>query len=184
MSTMNRLSMTLVSGFSLVLVVTHPPAAAQSLEPQMQETQAAPGYRSDSAASARLWQEGDPGHRLHLRGRVTSTAGSPVSGAGITMWQADGGGNYHEQRYQAQIFTRDNGEFRLTTAVPGQYYGLMHIHVMISHPDYQPLSTQILFRGDPSLMAEDEELAILLEEVRNEKGKAMVGSVEFVLEPL
>lgn len=142
-----------------------------------------PEYQPDVPSSARFWQEGDPGQRLHLRGRITSTSGSPVAGAGITLWQADGAGEYHGDRYRAQLFTGDNGEFRLTTAVPGQYYGLKHIHVMISHPDYQPLTTQILFRGDPALLPEDEDLAILLEEVRHEDGTVMVGSVEFVLEP-
>lgn len=177
MSMIIRLSSTLASGLCALLVFVHPPAAAQSPQPQTQET------RADSIAAARLWQEGDPGQRLHLRGRVTSTAGTPVSGAGVVLWQADGAGHYHEQRYRAQVFTLDNGEFRLTTAVPGQYYGLKHIHVMVSHPDYHPLSTQILFRGDPALTPEDSELAILLEEVGNEEGKVMVGSVEFVLEP-
>lgn len=177
MGMINRLSSTLISGLCALWVVAQPPAAAQSPQPQTQET------RADSVAAARLWQEGDPGQRLHLRGRVTSTAGTPVSEAGVILWQADGAGHYHEQRYRAQVFTRDNGEFRLTTAVPGQYYGLKHIHVMVSHPDYHTLSTQILFRGDPALMPEDEKLAILLEEVGNEQGKVMVGSVEFVLEP-
>ena len=142
------------------------------------------GYAMDSPSSVRLWQEGDPGQRLHLRGRVTSSLGMPIAGAGVTVWQADGAGDYHEQRYRAHLFTRDNGEFRLTTAVPGQYFGLKHIHIMISHPDYQPLNTQILFRGDPALAPEDEDLAILLEVVREEDGGVMVGSVEFMLEPL
>lgn len=146
-------------------------------------THTGPEYQTDAPSSARFWQEGDPGQRLHLRGRVTSTSGSPLVGAGITLRQADGAGEYHGDRYRAQLFTGDNGEFRLTTAVPGQYYGLKHIHVMISHPDYQPLTTQILFKGDPALLPENEDLAILLEEVRHQDGTIMVGSVEFVLEP-
>ena len=176
-----RRTLTLVLCALLLLLCM--PVAAQNAQIPTRATYAGPEYQSDVPANARLWQDGDPGQRLHLRGRVTSTAGSPVSGAGITLWQADGAGDYHEQRYRAQLFTGDNGEFRLTTAVPGQYYGLKHIHVMIAHPDYQPLTTQILFRGDPALMPDDDDLAILLEEVRHERGKVMVGSVEFVLEP-
>ena len=176
MRTVNNPSGYLVFTLGLLLLLFSLPVSAQN-------TQAGPEYQAEIPSNARLWQDGDPGQRLHLRGRVTSTAGSPVSGAGITLWQADGAGNYHEQRYRAQLFTGENGEFRLTTVLPGQYFGLKHIHLVISHPDYQPLTTQILFRGDPALLPEDEDLAILLEEVRHEGGMVMMGSVEFVLEP-
>ena len=140
---------------------------------------------AESAPSAaRLWQDGDPGQRLHLRGRVMSAAGEPVQGAQLVMWQADGSGSYQPDRYRARLYTTEAGEFRLTTAVPGQYYGLAHIHVMVSHPNYQPLTTRILFKGDPHLQAADEALAILLEEVRSEDATVMVGNVQFVLDPL
>ena len=157
-------------------------AAAQS-EPT-RSTGAGPEYRDTALSSARLWQDGDPGERLHLRGRVVSVGGEPVDGAQLIMWQADGGGSYHPERYRTRLYTAENGEFRLTTAVPGQYYGLAHIHVMVSHPNFQPLTTRVLFKGDPYLGEADDDLAIMLEEVRKDDATVMVGSVQFVLEPL
>ncbi|MCB1742451.1 MAG: hypothetical protein KDK91_18895 [Gammaproteobacteria bacterium] len=151
-------------------------------------TNSGPEYRatpdSRSASSARLWQDGDPGQPLDLRGRILSTDGKPVSGAIITLWQADGGGQYHPERYRAQLVSATNGEFRLATAVPGQYYGVKHIHLTVSHDQYRPLTTRILFKGDPNLSESDADLAILLEEVRAQDRVLMVGSVELVLEPL
>ncbi len=159
------------------------PAQAQQRDPT-RATSPGPEYTGSAPHTARLWQEGDPGDRLHLRGRVLGTNGQPVPGAEIQLWQADGTGSYQRERYRAILNTDERGEFRLTTVVPGQYFGVKHIHLIIAHPNYQYLSTRILFKGDPNLGPEDEDLAILLEQVRMDDATVMVGSVEFVLEPI
>jgi protocatechuate 3,4-dioxygenase beta subunit len=100
------------------------------------------------------------------------------------MWQTDGSGSYRGMRYRAVLQSADNGEFRVTTVVPEQYYGAKHIHVIITHPAYRPLTTRILFKGDPHVSADNEDLAILLEEVHADGASVMVGGVEFVLAPL
>lgn len=178
-----RLSGAIAYTVLTVLLLAPPqPVAAQSERAPTRSTPAGPEYAPGDASGGRLWREGDPGQRLHLRGRVLSTSGEPVAGAEVRTWQADGGGNYRPE-YRAVLVTTDKGEFRLTTAVPEQYFGERHIHIAINHPDFHPLTTRILFRGDPNLRPGNEDLAILLEEVRTEGSTVMVGSVEFLLEP-
>jgi protocatechuate 3,4-dioxygenase beta subunit len=167
-----------------LLLVGAESTGAQSGSAPTRSTHPGPEYQDETPSTAHLWEDGDPGQRLHLRGRVISTSGAPLAGAEIVLWQADGAGSYHPERYRARLISRENGEFRVTTALPGTHYGLKHIHVMLTHPDYQPLTTRILFRGDPMLDPEDEDLAILLEEVRNESRTVLVGNVQFVLAPI
>lgn len=171
-----------IAVFTMALLWPAPPAAAQTDRSPTRSTPAGPEFAPGEPSSGRLWRDGDPGQRLHLRGRVLSTSGAPITGAEVQTWQADGSGTYRPQ-YRALLTSTDNGEFRLTTAVPGQYYGEKHIHITISHPDFHPLTTRILFRNDPNLRSGNEDLAIALEEVRSEGKSVMVGSVEFVLEP-
>jgi protocatechuate 3,4-dioxygenase beta subunit len=157
--------------------------AVAAEQPPTRATGPGPEYTGDAPATAQLWRDGDPGQRLHLRGRVVSTTGSPIDGAEVLLWQADGAGSYHEDRYRARLIANERGEFSVTSALPGQYYGVKHIHVMISHPAYRSLTSRILFRGDPNLPPEDEDLAVLLEEVRMEDRSVLVGDVQFVLAP-
>jgi protocatechuate 3,4-dioxygenase beta subunit len=159
-------------------------AAQQPREPTPQ-TSLGPEYQPDSPNATRLWQQGDPGQRLHLQGRVLATSGRPVAGAQVQMWQADGAGEYHDRRYRAALETGADGGFRLTTALPGQYWGAKHIHVVVTHPGHQPLQTRILFKGDPHVNeAAYGDLAILLEEVHKDDETVLVGGVEFVMQPI
>jgi protocatechuate 3,4-dioxygenase beta subunit len=159
-------------------------AAQQSLEPTP-ETALGPEYSSDAQATTRLWAPGDPGQRLHLRGRVLASTGQPIAGAQLQVWQADGAGAYHDDRYRATFQSGEDGGFRLTTALPGQYWGAKHIHVVVMHPDYAPLPTRILFKGDPYLdEAAHDDLAVSLEEVHMEGSPVLLGGVELVMRPL
>lgn len=140
---------------------------------------------ADAPSTVRLWQAGDHGQRLNVRGRVLSATGGPLSGATIQLWQADGTGAYREDRYRTSFPTADDGTFRLSTVLPGQYWGAKHIHVIVSHPQHQPLHTQVLFKGDPYLSSSPEgELVMVTEEVRIEDETILVGGVEFLLQPL
>ena len=145
---------------------------------------------SDSAASSQseanvvLWQPGDPGERLFLRGRVVDPGGRPLSGAQISLRQADGTGSYHPVRYRATFKTASDGTFSVSTVLPGQYWGAKHIHLTVRHEAQGQLTTRILFKGDPHLNeAGDHEFAILLEQVRKDGETVLVGGVELVLPP-
>ncbi len=131
-----------------------------------------------------LWQPGDPGDRLFLRGRVLGASGRPLAGAVLRLRQADGTGSYHEYRYKAVLETAEDGSFSVSTVLPGQYWGEKHIHVSVSHQGYEQLVTRILFKGDPNLESGSYyEHVILLEEVHKDGEKVLVGGVEFVLTP-
>jgi protocatechuate 3,4-dioxygenase beta subunit len=133
-------------------------------------------------ASVVLWQPGDPGERLFLRGRVLDPSGRPLAGALVALRQADGNGNYHDVRYRAMLQTAKDGSFSVSTVLPGQYWGAKHIHVLVRHESHGQLVTRILFKGDPHMNeAREGDFAILLEEVNKDGEKILVGGVELVL---
>ena len=139
---------------------------------------------SRSAANVTLWQAGDPGERLFLRGRVVDSGGQPLSGAMVALRQADGNGHYHDIRYRAMLETAKDGTFSVSTVLPGQYWGAKHIHVLVRHESHGQLVTRILFKGDPHLNeSRDGDFAILLEEVHKDGAKMLMGGVELVLPP-
>lgn len=139
---------------------------------------------STDSATVVLWQPGDPGQRLNLRGRVLNSKGEPLAGVTIYLRQADGTGAYQYDRYRAAFQTDAEGSFRLATVLPGQYSGAKHIHATLEHPGYATLDTQILFRGDTPLEESLQDRVVVLEEVRIKDETLLVGLVEFVLRPL
>jgi len=130
-------------------------------------------YAPDAPAERNLWRDGDPGERLLLRGRVLTTDGAPLPDAQVELWHADGNGEVHSNRYRTRLRTGSNGEFGVTTALPGYIagapgvWGARHIHVVITHPAYPRLISLILFEGDPKLAGLPyPELAVFVEQGR------------------
>lgn len=130
-------------------------------------------YTPGAPEQRKLWREGDPGEQLLLRGRVLDTGGRPVPGARVELWQADGNGEVHPDRYRTRLTSGAGGEFGVTTALPGYIagapgvWGARHIHVVVTHPDYQQLISLILFDGDPNLAGlPHPELAVFVEQGR------------------
>ena len=109
----------------------------------------------DAPETRILWRKDDPVERLLLRGRVPTTGGAPVADAQVELWQADGVGRVHPDRYQTRLRSKANGGFGVSTALPGYIedapgvWGAGHIHVVVNHPNYQQLISLILFKGDP-----------------------------------
>ncbi len=135
-------------------------------------------------ATANLWQPGDPGERLEIRGRVLSAGGQPASGAVLELWQRDGTGVYRDDRYRARLQTGDDGWFQISTVLPAQGFGARHIHVVVTHPTHRRLATAVLFQGDPNLeQAMLEGIPIALERVQTDTEMYLLGGVEFVLQP-
>ena len=136
---------------------------------------------SEAPGTAMLWQPGDPGERLFLRGRVVSGDGRPVGGAVVYLRQADGTGVYTD-RYQARLETAADGSFSIATVLPGQYRGVKHIHMAATHQAYPPLETRVVFKGDPNLNQPGaRDLVVLLEEVHQDGETVLVGDLELVL---
>jgi len=129
-----------------------------------------------------MWRPGDPGERMNIRGRVTSVDGTPVAGARIFIRQADGKGDYSE-RYSTVLESDQKGRYQFGSVVPGNYYGVRHVHITVNREGYGYFDTRILFKGDPNLDESMEEQAIFLEE-SNVKGETILfGRFDIVLNP-
>lgn len=124
-----------------------------------------PFYTPDAPQRALLAGPDEPGDPLVVRGRVLGPdCHTPLGRALLDVWQADADGRYHYEkdnfRLRGQLLTDDSGSFAFTTVVPGRYkltgsYRPAHIHLMVSHPRHQPLTTQLYFKGDPYLGPKD-----------------------------
>jgi protocatechuate 3,4-dioxygenase beta subunit len=104
-----------------------------------------------------------------IRGRVTDTAGTPIHGASLDVWQGSGNGLYDIQdpgqpRFNLRgVFTTGpDGSFAFRTARPVSYpvpvdgpvgdllratgrhnWRAAHLHAIVSAPGHQPVTTHI-----------------------------------------
>jgi len=123
----------------------------------------------------------DSGTRLRVSGAVTDSHGTPLRGAEVDVWQADGEGLYDVQRsdplsaraqssFRGRFETDANGRFWFWTVRPTSYsiptdgpvgnllrhaelspFRPAHIHFRIAAPGHIPLVTHLFAAGDPHL---------------------------------
>ena len=130
-----------------------------------------------------MWQPGDPGQRMNIRGRVTSLDGTPLTGIFISVRQANGEGDYTEN-YRTTIETDSKGRYQFGSVVPGNYFGARHVHVTVYQDGWEYFETSILFKGDPNLDEHYEEgTPIFLEESTVNGETIMFGRFDIVLTP-
>src|SRR5262249_30669754 len=100
---------------------------------------------------------------IHLGGRGLDTAGQPVSGARVEIWQCDANGRYHYVRDEragpppdedfqgyGQTTTDGTGSYRFVTIRPLPYPGRTpHIHFAVSGFGFPSLVTQMYVAGEP-----------------------------------
>src|SRR5688572_14165093 len=122
---------------------------------------------------AKGW-EGEP---TWVTGRVLDTAGKPIPGALLDMWQSNTEGWYDVQladtggrQLRAKLRADDKGAFRFRTIMPtaypvptdgpvGQILDRMgrhpmrpaHLHFIVSAPGYETVVTHLFVEGDPYL---------------------------------
>jgi protocatechuate 3,4-dioxygenase beta subunit len=131
-----------------------------------------------------LWQSGDTGERMNIRGRVTSIDGSPLAGVPISIRQADGNGDYSEN-YRTTLISDDKGRFQFGSVVPGNYFGARHVHIEIYTDQYEYYDTSILFKTDPNLDEHySEGQPIFLEESTVNGESILFGRFDIVLTPM
>ncbi|MFE9913102.1 protocatechuate 3,4-dioxygenase subunit beta [Streptomyces clavifer] len=114
---------------------------------------------------------GEPlGERITVAGRVLDSAGRPVRGQLVEIWQANASGRYAHQRDQhpappdpnftgvGRCLTDERGGYAFTTIRPGAYpwrnhvnaWRPAHIHFSLFGTAFtQRLVTQMYFPGDP-----------------------------------
>jgi catechol 1,2-dioxygenase len=138
-----------------------PPKACSATEPNIE----GPYYRAGAPLRADLVEADVRGVPLVIGGRVVSAdCRSPLAGAVLDVWQADGDGHYDNDgslhlpadrfRLRGKLRTDDSGAFSVRTVWPGRYlnggtYRPSHVHVKVSAAGHRPLTTQLYFPGDP-----------------------------------
>jgi catechol 1,2-dioxygenase len=117
----------------------------------------------------------EPGEPLVFSGTVKATDGSPLAGATLDVWQANGAGEYShfhpgvpDYNLRGHLRTDAQGRFEFETVLPVPYeipkagatgqllnalgrhaFRPAHVHFKVTHKDARPLTTQIYFESDP-----------------------------------
>lgn len=118
--------------------------------------------------------EGEPGEPLTVSGRVTDTAGHPLAGAVVDVWQCSASGEYEHQATDKEDYylrrrlrTDADGRYEFHTVRPVPYeipksgpvgtllaeldwhaFRPAHIHFKVSASDQATLVTQMYFADD------------------------------------
>lgn len=99
------------------------------------------------------------GQPAWVEGTVLDTAGRPVPGAVVEIWQCDQAGHYHhpgdggraDPAFQGfgRVTVGSDGRYRFRTLRPAPYSGRTpHIHVMVRLDRRELLTTQLYVAGD------------------------------------
>ncbi|MFF3227082.1 dioxygenase [Nocardia suismassiliense] len=127
------------------------PACHDGDAPTISQTEG-PYFKPNSPLRNDLVIPGSPGTRLTVSGYVFTRSCRPVAQALLDFWQADNAGAYDNSGYKwrGHQFTDANGQFKLSTIVPGLYPGrTRHIHVKVQAPNQRVLTTQLYFPNEP-----------------------------------
>ena len=122
--------------------ITTEALANQHSSPQYQckptpEDEMGPFYRAGAALQSKI------GAGYQLTGNVKSANDCAlISGALIELWQAGPDGRY-DDAHRAAIITGESGAYQLETDFPAEYFTRPpHIHIRVSAPGFQTLTTQ------------------------------------------
>ncbi|PPQ89889.1 hypothetical protein CVT25_004811 [Psilocybe cyanescens] len=118
------------------------------------------------------------GDYMYVEGRVLNLEGKPIPNAILDTWEADGHGLYDVQYEnledcRGRLRTAEDGSFAFRAIVPVPYsipedgpaarlvlalgrhiFRPAHLHVLVTAPGYEPLTTQLYFKGDPYLTSD------------------------------
>jgi protocatechuate 3,4-dioxygenase, beta subunit len=136
----------------------------------------APGVAKPDGVDLTRQHLGEPlGERIVVSGRVLDESNRPVPRTLIEIWQANAAGRYLHTVDQhnapldpnftgcGQVFTDEQGHYRLVTIRPGAYpwrnhynaWRPAHIHFSLFGPAFATrLVTQMYFPGDPLLQSD------------------------------
>lgn len=131
---------------------------------------ASPSLPAKATLPMRSGEEGTP---LLFQGQVTGVDGTPLAGATVDIWHADNDGYYSqfapglpEWNLRGTVAADDQGNFRIHTIEPAPYqiptdgacgrlitaagwhaWRPAHLHLKVSAPGRQPITTQLYFQG-------------------------------------
>ena len=161
----------LCRAFGLAMVGSMMPARANETTCALtHEDDEGPFYEKDAPLRSVIAGPDEPGTKTLVSGHVFAEGcGTPLSGALLDIWHADANGNYHDARekyrLRGRLRTDDEGRYSFTSIKPPPYgpwfaelfgyYRPAHYHFKLSRTGYEPLTTQLYFKGDPNLGAND-----------------------------
>ena len=154
----------------------------------------------------------EPGTPLLFNGQARSTDGSPIPNATIELWQADDLGFYSqfapglpEWNLRATFVADEHGRYAIHTIQPAPYqiptegacgqlieaagwhaWRPAHLHLKLSAPGYELLTTQLYFPGDPHNaddIADAVKPELLLDTRPSDQGGLEV-TYDFILDPV
>lgn len=155
-------------------------------------------------------RDDEPGTPFVFKGQVRDLDGAPIAGAKVELWHADDLGFYSqyapnlpEWNLRGTIIADSDGRYEITTRQPAPYqiptdgscgkliaaagwhaWRPAHLHLKVSAPGRQLITTQLYFPGDPH---NDDDVAsavkpeLLLEVTPTADGAETV--YDFVLDP-
>ncbi|MBB3053192.1 catechol 1,2-dioxygenase [Prauserella isguenensis] len=153
----------------------------------------------------------EQGTELLFAGQVRDTAGNPVPGAELDVWQADHEGYYSgfaphlpDGNLRGVVVADAQGKFEIHTIEPAAYqiptdgptgalieaagwhpWRPAHLHLMVRAPEHRTITTQLYFRGGEWLdsdVASATKPELILDPVDNGDGTRSV-TYDFTLEP-
>jgi catechol 1,2-dioxygenase len=157
-------------------------------------------------------RDDEPGTPFLFQGQVTSVAGEPLAGALIELWHADDLGFYSqfapglpEWNLRGSVIADPDGKFQINTIQPAPYqiptdgacgaliaaagwhaWRPAHLHLKVSAPGHQLITTQLYFQGDQHV-ADDIASAVkpelILAPTDRGDGKGREVTYDFVLDP-
>jgi protocatechuate 3,4-dioxygenase beta subunit len=143
-----------------------------------------PYYTAGAPERTDLTDDATVGIPLTLTGRVLDASCTPVAGAPIEFWQADGAGVYDNSGYNlrgAQVTDAD-GVYTLETVIPGLYPSRTeHIHVKVTGPDGVVHTTQLYFPDVPQNDDDGIFSDTMLVTVTDQTDDSMTATFDFVL---
>lgn len=166
-----------------------------------------PLYRRGAPWRTRLCPPDEPGDPLAITGTVSASGDCrPIADATLDIWQTNARGLYsnllgfenplHPGTFNLRGRMKSDGEgaYGFQSIVPGRYplfWPLTrprHIHVSVTHPQYEPLTTQIYFEGDKYNHSDpwwDESLTIRLQQHLDAQSKRVErrGIFDIALQP-
>jgi protocatechuate 3,4-dioxygenase beta subunit len=115
---------------------------------------------SRAPSSGRLVPQGEPGTPLRVSGVVVDSAGAPIPGASLYIFQTDHEGYYgvkpqsDNRNPRLKLFLRADarGAWSFDTIKPGSYPDSRvpsHIHFEVTASGHAPRIFEIVFEGDP-----------------------------------
>lgn len=169
----------------------------------------APEHKSPATIDMRPDEKGTP---MLFQGQVRSTEGRPLPFAEIQLWHADEDGFYSqfapnipEWNLRGTFITDDEGNFQINTIQPAPYqiptdgacgrlinaagwhaWRPAHLHLKVSAPGHELLTTQLYFPGDPH---NDDDIAtatkpeLMLDIQPGPNGQGVQSSYNFILDP-